>query len=80
MDGYMYVYVCIYDINSINEDGRKTGMNISRCHTELALLRTLQDEKLAQKTCRPCLTMKFTAYAEKDKSYILFTGHHTALL
>jgi len=43
-------------------------------------VRKLQDEKPAHKTCRAHLTMEHTAYAEIGKSYILFTGHHTALL
>ena len=55
-------------------------MNKSRYHAELAFVRKLQDEKLVHKTCRACFTMKLNAYAEKGKSYILFTGHHTALL
>jgi hypothetical protein len=55
-------------------------MNKSRCHIELALVRKLQDEKLAHKTCRARLAMEITAYAEIGKSYILFTDDHTALL
>jgi len=65
---YVYVCVCIYVINSINEDGKKNSTNKSRCHTELALLRKLPDEKLAHKTCRACLMMKLITYGEIVKS------------
>ena len=44
----------VYVITSINEDGSKNSTNKSSCHTELALLRKLQDEKLAHKTYRAC--------------------------